>query len=180
MGAGEEAGASPWDRGSRRPTPPRLRGSENTSQIHFSQRLARGWGRRVQELGRCVDGPPRVLGARAWRLRKAKGVQLPLVLDCSEPSQAGQKEAESIPETHAALSALSRLRLRRQRLLAARPGTAAGVTRPFISRQRGNALPRSLVYCNRAEKGCAPLAQPGLAPSPSPTPSCNSVGGSLG
>lgn len=87
-GAGEEAGARPWDPGSRHPAPPQLQGSENTSQFHFSQLLVRGWGWRVQKLGRFVDG--RRQGPRGFRgddlaTGGVRGRTTPfVVLDCVE------------------------------------------------------------------------------------------------
>ena len=62
VGAGEEAGAWSWDRGSCRRAPPRLWGSENTSQIHFSQPPVIGWGPRLKQLGRLANWSPKRWG----------------------------------------------------------------------------------------------------------------------
>lgn len=78
----------PWDRGSRRPAPPQLRGSESTSQLHFSQPLVRGWGRRIQQLGRFVDGRrqrPRRVGGKDIATGGGRERTTPfVVLNCAE------------------------------------------------------------------------------------------------
>lgn len=154
---GEEAGARPWDRGSRRPAPPRLRGSESTSRIRVRQRGG---------LGAAASGGRAHVGARTWRPGGGTGF-------CSA---LGYCVAQSRPRPGRNRPRATRGHTRGlgpSSEAAAPPGghtwNRSGATRPARSGQSPSALPRPRVYCTRTGTGCEHVRRLRPAPAP-PTP----------